>query len=547
MNKIKCECGHMNPEGTVLCEACGKPVEGNQHIDGNDDKKLLNMRYDGSARRSQTYQKSIIDKIWSFFSSVKVGVWLIVLALIASIMGTIYPQEQFIPQDAVSRDPAIFYEETYGILGLMYYQLGFHHMYSSWWFITLIALIGISLVIASLDRFVPLYRALKHQKPKKHKKFLSRQRLYSESANAADADVDKLVKSLKNSRYKITEKDGHILAEKGRFSRWGPYVNHIGLIIVLIAAILRTTPIMFSEDYMWLREGEQRVIPGTDNQYYIENKDFIVETHNGEGEDGFQEGSVDDEIATNFQTDVVIYEATNADIVGAEPELEPILDYSIQMNNPAKFDGYTLYQQGYQLNEFENMTFYIHEEDDETQESLGSFTIDLTNPDRVYELDSGFQVELTNYYPDYIMTEEGTPASETDYPRNPAFVVTVYPPDSEEGEVSFLGIGMNVDATGENQYKVAIDGVEFRDVSGITVSSDRTLPFFLIGAMIFMIGVIQGMYWQHRRIWINKQKDNTLLLAAHTNKNWFGLKRDIEKAVKGTNVTMVKDQQELDE
>lgn len=414
-------------QGTVLCEACGKPVEGNQHIDGNDDKKLLNMRYDGSARRSQTYQKSIIDKIWSFFSSVKVGVWLIVLALIASIMGTIYPQEQFIPQDAVSRDPAIFYEETYGILGLMYYQLGFHHMYSSWWFITLIALIGISLVIASLDRFVPLYRALKHQKPKKHKKFLSRQRLYSESANAADADVDKLVKSLKNSRYKITEKDGHILAEKGRFSRWGPYVNHIGLIIVLIAAILRTTPIMFSEDYMWLREGEQRVIPGTDNQYYIENKDFIVETHNGEGEDGFQEGSVDDEIATNFQTDVVIYEATNADVVGAEPELEPILDYSIQMNNPAKFDGYTLYQQGYQLNEFENMTFYIHEEDDETQESLGSFTIDLTNPDRVYELDSGFQVELTNYYPDYIMTEEGTPASETDYPRNPAFVVTVYP------------------------------------------------------------------------------------------------------------------------
>ncbi|MFD1389413.1 cytochrome c biogenesis protein ResB [Oceanobacillus oncorhynchi subsp. oncorhynchi] len=547
MNKIKCECGHINPEGTVLCEACGKPVEGNQHIDGNDDKKLLNMRYDGSARRSQTYQKSIIDKIWSFFSSVKVGVWLIVLALIASIMGTIYPQEQFIPQDAVSRDPAIFYEETYGILGLMYYQLGFHHMYSSWWFITLIALIGISLVIASLDRFVPLYRALKHQKPKKHKKFLSRQRLYSESANAADADVDKLVKSLKNSRYKITEKDGHILAEKGRFSRWGPYVNHIGLIIVLIAAILRTTPIMFSEDYMWLREGEQRVIPGTDNQYYIENKDFIVETHNGEGEDGFQEGSVDDEIATNFQTDVVIYEATNADVVGAEPELEPILDYSIQMNNPAKFDGYTLYQQGYQLNEFENMTFYIHEEDDETQEYLGSFTIDLTNPDRVYELDSGFQVELTNYYPDYIMTEEGTPASETDYPRNPAFVVTVYPPDSEEGEVSFLGIGMNVDATGENQYKVAIDGVEFRDVSGITVSSDRTLPFFLVGAMIFMIGVIQGMYWQHRRIWINKQKDNTLLLAAHTNKNWFGLKRDIEKAVEGTNVTMVEDQQELDE
>lgn len=547
MNKIKCECGHINPEGTVLCEACGKPVEGNQHIDGNDGKKLLNMRYDGSARRSQTYQKSIIDKIWSFFSSVKVGVWLIVAALVASIFGTIFPQEQFIPQDAVSRDPAIFYEDRYGIWGLMYYQLGFHHMYSSYWFITLIALIGISLVICSLDRFVPLFRALRNQKPKKHKKFLSRQRLYSESINADDSDIDKLVKGLKNSRYKITEEDGQILAEKGRFSRWGLYVNHIGLIIILIAAILRTTPIMFTEEYMWVREGEQRVIPGTNNQYYIENKDFILETHDQDDE-RFQEAFLkEEEIASNFQTDIVVYEAKNADVVGAEPELEPILEHSIQMNNPAKFDKYTLYQQGYQLNEFENMSFHIHEADDSEEESLGDFTIDLTNPDSVYELDSGFRVELTNYYPDYIMTENGNPASETDFPRNPAFVVTVYPPGSEEGEVSFLGVGRNIDATGENQYKVAIDDVEFRDVSGIAVSSDRTLPYFFVGAMIFMIGVIQGMYWQHRRVWINKQNDNTLLLAAHTNKNWHGIKRDIEKAVEDTNIKMVKDQQEIDE
>src|SRR5690625_6453761 len=93
LKKLKCECGHVNPEGTVLCEACGKPVEGNEHIDGNDKKKLLNMRYDGSARRSQTYNRTIVDKIWNFFSSVKVGVILIIIALIASGIGTIFPQE----------------------------------------------------------------------------------------------------------------------------------------------------------------------------------------------------------------------------------------------------------------------------------------------------------------------------------------------------------------------------------------------------------------------------------------------------------------------
>src|SRR5690625_2930118 len=115
MEKIKCECGHINHEGTVLCEACGKPIEENQHIEGNDKKKLLNMRYDGSARRSQTYNRSIIDKTWSFFSSVRVGIWLIVIALVASALGTIFPQEIYIPADAVSRNPAIYYEDQFGL------------------------------------------------------------------------------------------------------------------------------------------------------------------------------------------------------------------------------------------------------------------------------------------------------------------------------------------------------------------------------------------------------------------------------------------------
>jgi len=35
-------------------------------------------------------------------------------------------------------------------------------------------------------------------------------------------------------------------------------------------------------------------------------------------------------------------------------------------------------------------------------------------------------------------------------------------------------------------------------------------------------------------------------LAAHTNKNWHGIKRDIEKAIADTNINMVVDQQEID-
>src|SRR5699024_12787038 len=63
------------------------------------------------------------------------------------------------------------------------------------------------------------------------------------------------------------------------FSRWGPYVNHIGLIIIFIASIFRMSPFLYMEDYVWTREGEQKVIPGTSGEYYIENKEYIIEKY----------------------------------------------------------------------------------------------------------------------------------------------------------------------------------------------------------------------------------------------------------------------------
>lgn len=546
MKKIKCECGHVNPEGTVLCEACGKPIEGNQHIDGNDKKKLLNMRYDGSARRSQTYNKSIIDKTWNFFSSVKVGVWLIVITLIASAVGTIFPQQQYIPSDAISRDPAIFYEDRYGILGKIYYQLGFHDLFGSWWYMLLVAMIGVSLVICSIDRFVPLYKALKIQKAKRHETFLNRQRLFSETEQVSPEDIEKVKNRLKKQRYNVRDEDGYILAEKGRFSRWGPYVNHIGLIIILLAALLRFTPILFMDEYVWVREGEQIVIPGTHGEYYIENKKFTLETYDADDEKFKaaieKQGGM---IPSNFQTDAIIYKDNNADVPGAEPDLEKIIESDIRMNQPLKFDGYTLYQAGYQENEFTSMSFIIHETDDADEQKLDEFTISLTEPKAEYELENGFRVKVEEYFPDYVF-QDGEPASQTNYPRNPAFVLLIYPPESDTPEVSFIGIGKNIDATGENKYKVSIQDFSMHNVSGLTVKRDYTLPFFIFGAAIFMIGVIQGMYWQHRRIWVNPKGDG-LLVAAHTNKNWFGVKKDIEKAIEGTNINMVVDQQELEE
>lgn len=544
MNKLKCECGHVNPEGTVLCEACGKPFEQNQHIDGNKDNKLLNMRYDGSARRSQTYNKSVIDKIWNFFSSVKVGVWLIAITLIASSLGTIFPQEM---NNQSSLPASQYYEGKYGLIGKIYYQLGFHDLYGSWWYMLLIASIGVSLVIASLDRVVPLYKTLKKQKPKRHESFMKRQRVFGQAEGATPEEKETVLKQLKQRRYKISEDNGHVLAEKGRFSRWGPYVNHIGLIIFLIGALLRFIPAMYVDDNVWVREGETKLVPGTEGQYYIKNEEFFIELWD-ENDPRYSEAIKKEggTVVKNYQTDAVIYERTDEIVPGTEPELKEIKSGAIQVNRPIKFDGFALYQTTYQLNEFKTMTFKLHEKNDPNEKSLGEFTVDLTNPKSEYKLDNGYRVTLDGYYPEYKM-EDGEPVSVSKYPKDPAFVFKVYSPDNpEDPEVSMLGIGFNIDPTNDNQYKLGITDLEMRDVTGLSVTRDYTLPILALGGFIFMIGVIQGMYWNHRRIWIHP-RESGFWIAAHTNKNWYGLKQDIEKVLAGTNVPNPEDQRESKE
>src|SRR5699024_8358524 len=327
------------------------------------------------------------------------------------------------------------------------------------------------------------------------------------------------------------------------------YVNHIGLIIILLAALLRFTPFLYLDEYVWVREGEEKVIPETDGEYYIKNKAFTLDTYDIDDVENerFKEAikKEGEPIAENYESDVVIYQAEKSAVTGAEPELKKIIEDNITVNNPLKFSGFTLYQAGYQLNEFKTMSFNVHEKNDPEEKALGTFTIDLMSPEREYKLDNGFRVKVENYYPDYYL-DNGEPRSESKYPRNPAFVLWVYPPGSEERELSFIGIGKNIESQGENKYKIGIEDFEMRDVSGLTVRRDYTLPLFIVGAAIFMIGVIQGMYWYHRRIWIHPKGDG-LLLAAHTNKNWFGIKKDIEKVISDTEINMVVDQQELED
>ncbi|MEK3755382.1 cytochrome c biogenesis protein ResB [Bacillus sp. FSL K6-6483] len=528
-----CECGHKNREGTEMCAACGKPLTEKARTEG------VNMRYEGAAIRSKKRKVTVLDRIWGFFSSVKVGVWIIVLLLLASGVGTILPQENLIGED-----PAVFYEQEYGSLGLLYYNLGLHELYSSWWYIALIAALGISIIVASIDRGVPLYKALKSQRVTRHKHFMTRQRLFSKTEivpSEAERAISEAAERLKRKRYRIRVENGNVLAEKNRFARWGPYVNHLGLILFLIGCLLRYIPGMYVDTQMWVREGEQSPIPETEG-YFIENRGFTVELYD-ENDERFQDAfaSSNAVVPETFETDTVLYKRQESGIVGESGELEQVQEKQIRVNDPLKFDSFSLYQTDYRLNELHEMTFTLEHKD--TGDTFGELTVHLLNPEKSYDLGDGYSVVLDEYFPDFYMNSNDEPSTRSSVPNNPFFIFTMYTPDTPDGETSMVGIQQNLEPLGENEYKMTFVDVDLVNVSILTVRKDLTMPLLIAGGSIFIIGLIQGSYWAHRRVWL-QQVGGEVWIAGHTNRNWLSFKREIDDALEGNALIPPVDQED---
>ncbi|MBW7462190.1 cytochrome c biogenesis protein ResB, partial [Paenibacillus sepulcri] len=113
---------------------------------------------------------------------------------------------------------------------------------------------------------------------RKHPQFLTRQRTVFET-QLQEEDAEKLTaqigEKLKRKRYRVTREGTALLAEKNRFSRWGPYINHIGLIVFLLAVLLRSLPGWAMDSYVTVPEGETVQIP--DTSYYIKNEKFTLD------------------------------------------------------------------------------------------------------------------------------------------------------------------------------------------------------------------------------------------------------------------------------
>lgn len=158
--------------------------------------------------------------IWDFFASMKTAVAFLLVLAVVSVYGTL-----------VEQYPALR-------------VLGVTDLYRTAFYTFLLALIGISLAVCSVNRFGSTWRAMFHPKVTVSDRQIAgmmRSETLSWAGDVTGA-ADKAETALRAGSYHVLRtvdgEDAVLYAARGRLSIWGPYLTHISILAIFVGAIL---------------------------------------------------------------------------------------------------------------------------------------------------------------------------------------------------------------------------------------------------------------------------------------------------------------------
>ena len=173
-------------------------------------------------------------RVVGWISDLRVAIVLLLVIAITSGVGTAIPQ----------REPADLYHRLYdpqpwlGLLngdGVLALQLD--HVYSSGWFLGLLAWLALALLLCSWRRQWPALQAalrwIDYSSPRQLSKLSVAETL---STDTPKASLDQLAGLLQRQGWQIQRHDDRLAARKGLLGRVGPLLVHAGMVVLMLGA-----------------------------------------------------------------------------------------------------------------------------------------------------------------------------------------------------------------------------------------------------------------------------------------------------------------------
>ena len=175
-----------------------------------------------------------MKRLIAWISDLRLAIGLLILIAIASGLGTLVPQQE----------STELYHRVYDAqpwLGLLngdaILRLQLDHVYSSNWFLALLAWLGLSLILCSWRRQWPALQAALRWIDYSSPRQLSKLNL-AETLNSPDADTQlgKLQELLQQRGWQVQTHPHRLAARRGVSGRVGPLLVHAGLVVLMVGA-----------------------------------------------------------------------------------------------------------------------------------------------------------------------------------------------------------------------------------------------------------------------------------------------------------------------
>ena len=418
-----------------------------------------------------------ISQVLNWLSSLKIAILLLLLIAISCAAGTLIPQQetdQFY-NDNFNRNPFL------GIInGNILLLFEFNHIYTSFWFLLLLAWLAIALSVCSFRRQLPILKSalnwIDYKSPRQIAKLSIAQEIQT---NDASKTLEYITFNLKKKGWNIKETEGRIAARQGVVGRLGPILIHLGMILLMAGATYGSLNGQTIEKFLAPGRSIDLLDKNKEKRLTIELRRFTIE-RDPQGR------------AEQYRSIVNIIEPNGNKI-----------EKEISVNNPLRYKGLTLYQADW---------------------SLSALTIQIDNSPKL-------QIPIKSI-PELGDQVWGTLIPTKKDGTDP-ILLTV---NTELGPVTIYDNNgkrlINLSISKEAEVKESI--IKIINVipsSGLLLKRDPGVPIVYTSFAIILIGGSLSLI-STKKIWIIHEKEKSLIyIGGLSNRNLSGLSKELPELI----------------
>ena len=483
----------------------------------------------------------VAEKVWKFFSSVKLAVVLLIILAIVSVIGTVIQQNQ--PTEQYLKE---YSQATVNVLE----AIGLFDMYHTWWFVLLLFFLTANLTICTLDRFPKTLQIIKAPlKPLEDEMLkalpFKKEITFKGGMDKAEARASKVLTS---RRYRLRVSGGpgvqHLYTQKGVYSRLGVYITHLSIILIFTGALigvffgfkaflnlpegeasrvayLRNEP-MWDKIMASIGISESRVVvdprstvPAMPLGFYVRCDNFDVDYYTGAmGPTG---------MPSEYHSTLSVF-----DLKG-----RPILQKRIRVSDPLTFHGITFYQSSYGPLPGVRGKVILNIRPKNTLSSGETVVIDPGTEKFVNSIDR--TIRPVGIAP-FALRDPSTGEvmfrhTENNEMVNPAVELEVYKGRKMLYKTTVLKMDPGQPFMPED-YTITYAGYWGARYTGLQVTKDPGVWVVYTGFILLCVGPVIAFFGSHRKLWVRIQdrKGHALItVAGSSSRNRLAFEREVNK------------------